>query len=224
MNKKMNLDSSEDNTSNEKANKTNIELLKKLREQTQLSFADCKEAAEKSGGDESKALLILRSKSLINAAKRIDRPTKAGVVVSHLPKIRKDRPGAGVLIELRCETNFVSNTPEFMALARKLALHVFDHDPIYVYFEDIPKKIWKSTFDSNLQTIKQTHPNCSPKEQENLAKERTEKELTATVLACQQVDGVDGVDMTVSEYIGSFIGLFRENIRIRRFTKFSVLD
>lgn len=206
---------------NDKENKPYIELLKKLRDQTKLSFSDCKEAIDQSKGDESKALLILRSKSLTNATKSIDRKTKVGAVVSHVPRNRKGSPEVGVLLELSCETDFVSSTPEFLALAKKLALHVYEQDPTYSYWEDIPKEAWEATFANNLEFIKKSHPKSSLKEQETLAKEKTENELTKTVLTCQTLDDIN---LTVSEYIGSFIGLFRENIKVRRFARFSIFD
>ena len=91
------------------------EQVKELRDQTGVSVMQCKKALEEAEGDMEKALLILKKKSTELAAKKSDRLAEAGVV------IKAEKPGTGVLLTLRCETDFVAKNSDFVAIAESLA-------------------------------------------------------------------------------------------------------
>lgn len=114
----------------------NIDLIKKLREQTGAGIADIKsalEAVRELAKDKEKgyskeivklALEILKEKGLDKASKKAGREVKAGVVdvYSHTGKV-------GVLVELLCETDFVGQTSDFKNLAHELALQIASMNP-----------------------------------------------------------------------------------------------
>lgn len=102
----------------------NLELIKRLREQTGAGIADCREALQEAKGSMEKAKEILKKKGLDKASKKSEREVKAGLVevYSHNGKV-------GVLVELLCETDFVAKTEEFKSLAHELALQVVSMDP-----------------------------------------------------------------------------------------------
>jgi len=86
-----------------------------LRQMTGAGMLDCKNALEESGGDIEEAARILRLKGLAGAAKREDREAAEGAVAAV-------RAGdAAAIVELRCETDFVAKSAEFVALADELA-------------------------------------------------------------------------------------------------------
>lgn len=87
----------------------------KLRQMTQAGMMDCKKALTEAEGDFQKAVDIIREKGKLVAAKRADRETTEGAVCVR----RAD--GKAVLVCLGCETDFVSATPEFKALAAEIA-------------------------------------------------------------------------------------------------------
>ena len=91
------------------------EQVKELRDQTGVSVMQCKKALEEAEGDMEKALLILKKKSTELAAKKSDRVAEAGVV------IKAEKSGTGVLLALRCETDFVAKNSDFVAIAESLA-------------------------------------------------------------------------------------------------------
>jgi len=92
-------------------------MVVKLRKMSGQGMMDCKKALEESGGDMDKAMEILRKKGLATLAKRAERETSEGVVVS-----KKSRDGkAAVLATLCCETDFVARSDDFVAAAEKLA-------------------------------------------------------------------------------------------------------
>lgn len=96
------------------------ELIKTLRDQTGISVMQCKKALEAANGDMDKALEILREKSAEIAAKKGDRELGAGTVAAYI----HSNDSVGSLVELSCETDFVSKNEEFRALAKEVAMHV----------------------------------------------------------------------------------------------------
>ncbi len=87
----------------------------KLRKMTSAGMMDCKKALQEAEGDFKKAVEIIREKGKLVAAKRADRETTEGAVL-----VRKEGEKA-VLVCLGCETDFVSATPDFKALAAEIA-------------------------------------------------------------------------------------------------------
>jgi elongation factor Ts len=86
--------------------------VKRLRELTGAGMMDCKKALEESDGDFTKAVELLRVTGAAKAAKRgAEREASAGLVAH----------SAGVLVELKCETDFVAKGEDFIATAQKIA-------------------------------------------------------------------------------------------------------
>ncbi|MGB0101843.1 MAG: translation elongation factor Ts, partial [Nocardioides sp.] len=86
--------------------------VKKLRELTGAGMMDCKKALDESDGDFDKAVELLRVKGAAKAAKRGAEREAAAGLVAHAP---------GVLVELKCETDFVAKNDDFVATAQKIA-------------------------------------------------------------------------------------------------------
>lgn len=89
--------------------------IKALREQLGTGMTDTKKALEEAEGDRAKAVEILRLKGAKGNAKRADRSTSEGLVVS------RESEGNVTLVELACETDFVAKNDRFIALADKVA-------------------------------------------------------------------------------------------------------
>lgn len=98
----------------------NINQLKKLREETEISLAGCKKALEEAGGDIEKAKEILRKRGVIFAQKKAEKTTEEGIIESYIHSNGR----IGVLIDLRCETDFVARSEEFRKLAHELCLQI----------------------------------------------------------------------------------------------------
>lgn len=99
---------------------TDIEKIKHLRDTTGLSLGEIHKALAESGGDESKAIDILKARGAISAAKRSSRSVKEGVVEAYIHSTKK----LGVLVEVLCETDFVARNVEFQKLAHDIAMHI----------------------------------------------------------------------------------------------------
>ena len=87
----------------------------KLRKMTSAGMMDCKNALTEANGNFEEAIKIIREKGKLVAAKRADRETSEGAVL-----VRVDN-GKAVIVCLGCETDFVSATPDFKALAAEIA-------------------------------------------------------------------------------------------------------
>ena len=104
-----------------------IDQIKALREETGAGVMDCRTALEETRGDMDAAREILREKGLSTAAKRADRATGQGLIESYIHGGR-----IGVLVDLRCETDFVARTEPFKDLAHDIAMQVASMQPAAV--------------------------------------------------------------------------------------------
>ncbi|MDX6351383.1 MAG: elongation factor Ts [Streptomyces sp.] len=94
--------------------------VKKLRELTAAGMMDCKNALVEAEGDLEKAVEILRVKGQKGVTKREGRSASNGAVVSLIAADNSE----GVLVELKCETDFVAKGDKFVATANEIAAHV----------------------------------------------------------------------------------------------------
>ncbi|MEV6421548.1 translation elongation factor Ts [Streptomyces sp. NPDC051662] len=99
--------------------------VKKLRELTGAGMMDCKKALDEADGNVDKAVELLRVKGQKGVAKREGRSAENGAVVS---LISEDKT-SGVLLELKCETDFVAKGDKFQTVANTLAAHVAATSP-----------------------------------------------------------------------------------------------
>lgn len=99
--------------------------VKKLRELTGAGMMDCKKALDEADGNVDGAVEALRIKGQKGVAKREGRSAENGAVVS---VVSEDKT-SGVLLELKCETDFVAKGDKFQAVANALAAHVAATSP-----------------------------------------------------------------------------------------------
>ncbi len=90
--------------------------VKNLREKTGCGIMECKEALQGGGGDLEKAIEHLRKKGLASAEKRVGRAAREGLVSSYIHAGGK----IGVMLEVKCETDFVARTDKFQQLTKDI--------------------------------------------------------------------------------------------------------
>lgn len=93
------------------------QMVKELRDKTGAGMMDCKKALTEAEGDMEKAIDVLREKGLASAAKKSGRIASEGVIATF---ISEDKKNASI-IELNCETDFVSANADFIATANAIA-------------------------------------------------------------------------------------------------------
>ncbi|MFO0703531.1 MAG: elongation factor Ts [Patescibacteria group bacterium] len=97
-----------------------LNLLKKLREETGVSFSVCKKALEEAENNIEKAKKLMTKWGEKKAADKADRSTGQGVIASYVHHNKK----VAAFIELMTETDFVANNAEFRKLAEEIAMQV----------------------------------------------------------------------------------------------------
>ncbi len=91
-------------------------LVKELRDETSVGMMDCKKALVEAGGDKAQAIKLLRERGLAVAGKKAARVAKEGVVAAEI--LQGGR--VGVMIEVNCETDFVTRNDSFKELVKQL--------------------------------------------------------------------------------------------------------
>jgi elongation factor Ts len=188
-------------------------LVKELRERTGAGFMDCKRALEETGGDLDKAVALLRERGVVAAAKKAGREAREGLVGSYIHTGGK----VGVLIEVNCETDFVARTEEFQKLVRDLAMQVAGLSPLYVDADAIPEA------DLTARKAELLADESVMKKPENIREQIVEGQLKkwfATV--CLYDQPYRDEERTVRELVNERIATIGENIRVRRFTRYSL--
>jgi elongation factor Ts len=98
-------------------------MVAELRGKTDAPMMECKKALTEADGDMTKAEEILRVKLGSKAGKAAARVTAEGVVTSFIDG------GTGALLEVNCETDFVTKNDSFLALANAAAQLIAKHNP-----------------------------------------------------------------------------------------------
>jgi elongation factor Ts len=102
------------------------ELIKKLRQQTGAGIMDIKKALEEAGGDEKKALKVIKVRGLEIIGKKADRATSCGRIAAY---VHGEPPTIAAMVELLAETDFVARHEEFSQLAQELAMQIASMNP-----------------------------------------------------------------------------------------------
>lgn len=105
---------------------THTELLKKLREETGLSYSECLKAINQANGDIEKAKTLLKEWGVSFAEKKTEREAKEGGIFTYVHHNRK----IAAVVELMCETDFVAKNEEFVALGTDIAMQIASASPV----------------------------------------------------------------------------------------------
>mmetsp|Transcript_4058 Transcript_4058/g.5693 ORF Transcript_4058/g.5693 Transcript_4058/m.5693 type:complete len:244 (-) Transcript_4058:377-1108(-) len=191
--------------------------VKALREESGAGMMDCKKALVEADGDKEKAAEWLRVKGLASAAKKGERATKEGLIETYIHTGGR----LGVMIEVNCETDFVSKGPKFKELCRNLAMQVAASPTVeYVRFEDIPVDAIEKEREMEMKSEDLDGKPDNIKEK--IVQGRVNKMFNEKVLLEQ--DYIKDSKMTVDEFVKSYIATLGENIQIKRFIKFELGD
>lgn len=191
-----------------------VEDIKNLRKTTGAGMMDCKKALTESNGNLEEAIKYLRVKGLAKAQKRSDKETGEGVITSYI------HPGdrLGVLLELNCETDFVSRTDEFAAIAKDIAMHIAAANPTFVSKEDIPQDVLDK---EKAIYVEQAKSSGKPDNVvDKIAEGKLNKFYENVCLLDQQF--VKNPDITIKDLIAESVSKTGENIKIKRFARFAL--
>tara|TARA_Y100001978_G_scaffold65997_1_gene59182 strand:- start:358 stop:1014 length:657 start_codon:yes stop_codon:yes gene_type:complete len=190
-------------------------LVKELRDKTSAGMMDCKKALIENKGDMEKSIEWLRQKGIASAEKKSGRVAAEGAVGSYIHTGSR----VGVLLELNCETDFVARGDLFQGLLRDLSMQVAACPSVeYVSVDQIPEAIA-----SKEKEIEMGRDDLSGKPdqiKEKIVEGRIGKRLKEMALLEQPF--IKDSSINVEELVKQVAGKIGENIKVRRFTRYTL--
>ena len=188
------------------------ELVKTLREKTNVGMMECKNALTEADGDLEKAETILRKKGIAKADKKADRQTKEGIIASYIHLAGR----VGVLIEVNCETDFVAKNESFRDFVKDVTLHIAASNPRFLQREDIPADFIAKEREIAAEQVKGKPANIVDK----IVDGKVDKIFADNCLLEQAF--IKNPDITIRDLVKSKISELGENLVIRRFVRYAV--
>ncbi|MDD3399453.1 MAG: translation elongation factor Ts [Candidatus Paceibacterota bacterium] len=191
-----------------------MEQIKKLREETGVSITECKKALEQVQGDLDEAKKVLRERGIELAGKRAEKETAQGIVESYIHPNKK----VGVLLELRCESDFVARSEDFQNLAHEICMQIAAMKPIFVSEDQIPEE-----FLDGEKKIYQEQVADSGKPQ-NIVEQIIEGKLSKykESVSLMSQPWIKDQDKTISDLLNETIAKIGEKIVVKNFTRYEI--
>lgn len=189
-------------------------MIKELRARTGSGMMDCKRALEETGGDMDKAVDYLRKKGLATAEKKSGRAAEEGVIESYIHHNRR----VGVLVELKCETDFVARTDQFLELAKEIAMHIAWANPRYISRDEVPRDVLER--ERSIERERALQEGKPANIVDKIVEGRLAKFYSSVCLLDQPFIRDDS--RKVSEVIAEKIAVLGENIVVKRFCRFEL--
>ncbi len=191
-----------------------IDQIKKLREETGIGISECKEALEEAQGNAEKAKEILKKKGRELAENKSMREAAQGIVESYIHANGR----LGVLIEVRCESDFVAKSDQFRDLVRELAMQIAAMNPLYISQENIPEEVIEKEKEIYQGQMKDSD---KPAEvMEKIISGKLEKWYAETVLLQQK--WIKDDSKTVKNLIEDLVSQLGEKIEVANFARFEI--
>jgi elongation factor Ts len=188
--------------------------VKKLRDMTGSGMMDCKRALQEAGGDIQKAVDILRKKGIAKAGARSARATEQGRIETYVHLGSR----LGVMLELKCETDFVARNEDFVNLARDLCMHIAAMRPIAIDRESVPNEVLER--ERNVYRESEDLKSKPEKIRDKIIEGRMKKFYMQNILMEQSF--VKDEKTSVGDYLKTHIAKFGENITVGRFVRFEL--
>ncbi|MFW6190080.1 MAG: elongation factor Ts [Candidatus Bipolaricaulota bacterium] len=188
------------------------EDVKKLREETGVGIMDCKRALQETDGDMEEAKQMLREQGMeMSEGKLESGEGRVGSYIHHDGKV-------GVLVEIKCQTDFTANSDEFQKFVDTVSLQVAAASPEYVSREDVPEEVVE---EEEEVYRKQAKEEGKPDHViEDIVEGKLDKFYGEICLLEQE--SVKETDKTIEEIMGELSAKVNEEIEITRFARFDV--
>ena len=190
-----------------------------LRQAAGVGMMDAKKALTETDGDIDAAMTLLRERGLAKAAKRADRDAAEGVIGSYLHE-QGGRVVTGVLVKLASETDFVAKSPEFVDVARDIAMHVAWAKPRWVTRDEVDAAELEAEKDI---IAKQAENDGKPEHIiPQIVEGRISKFYEDHVLLEQTFVNSEKFEGTIEEYVQALAIKMGENISISGFSRLGI--
>lgn len=188
------------------------QMVSDLRAATGAGLLDCQKALKEANGNVEEATTILRKKLGSKLDKLSGRQTKEGLIHSYIHVGGR----VGVLIEVNCETDFVSRNDGFKALVQDLCLQIAAASPLYVSREEVPEAELAKERDIAAAQVQGKPPAAIQK----IVEGKLEKHYSTVCLLDQPFVKIP--EKTVKDLVRESIAKIGENIQVRRFTRYQL--
>ena len=187
-----------------------------LRSKTGAGMMDCKQALIDAGGDEVKAIELLRQKGIQAAENKAGRETAEGRVYSYIHHNQK----VGVMIQLACETDFVARGDDFEQLCSDICMHIAATvpSPVGLSVEDIPQEMIDE--ERRILLGSEDMANKPDDIKEKIVDGRISKFVKERALLEQEF--IKDSSMNVEERIKATSGKLGENMKLESFARFEL--
>ncbi len=191
-----------------------IDQIKQLRDETGVSPVEVKKALDQASGDVAKAKELLRiwGKKIVD--KKSAKLATQGVVDFYLhPNLK-----TGVLLDIRCETDFVAASPEFKDLAHQICLQIAASRPLYVSEDQIPEEF----LDGEIKIYKAEIANSG--KPENLVGQILEgkiKKYKESISLLAQ-PWIKDDSKTIKDLIENTVAKVGENVEVKKFVRYEI--
>lgn len=186
--------------------------IKELRDKTGISVMQCKKSLEEAGGDMEKALIILKKKRSEAADKKADRELGAGVVGTYTHNTNE----VAAMVVLACETDFVAKNPEFVELAKDIAMHVAAMNPQYISRDEVDAGAIEKA-----KEVFQAEIADKPADmQEKIMEGKLSSYFKEQILLEQPF--VKNPDSTIGEMVTGAVQKFGENVTVAKIERLSI--
>ena len=190
-------------------------LVKDLRDKTGAGMMDCKKALNETNGNLDKAIEWLRKKGIASAEKKSGRVAAEGAIGSYIHTGSR----VGVLLELNCETDFVARGEIFQSLLKDIAMQVAACPNVeYVSVDDVPQNVVEK--EKLIEMGRDDLANKPEQIREKIVEGRIAKRLKELVLLDQPY--IKDSALTVEQLVKQTAGKIGENIKVRRFTRYTL--
>ncbi|MBD2538176.1 translation elongation factor Ts [Coleofasciculus sp. FACHB-SPT36] len=188
-----------------------------LRVKTGAGMMNCKKALDETNGDMTKAIAWLRQKSMSRTCGVSHRISAEGIIDSYIHTGGK----VGVLVEVNCETDFVSRSEVFQTLVRNIAMQIAACPNVeYVKVADIPAEIVAK--ETEIERGRDDLASKPANIKEKILQGRIEKRLKEMSLMDQPY--IRDQSIVVEELVKQSVAQLRENIQVRRFVRFELSE
>ncbi len=189
------------------------EMVKELRNATGVQMMVCKEALKETDGDMEKAKLFLRKKGIQLSERREGKEVNAGIIYTYNHDNR-----VGVIVELKCETDFVAKNEEFQNLAKIIAMHIAWAKPIAVDEEGVHPDI-----EAEQEEIASFQvPEGKEKFADKIIEGKMRKFYEESCLLNQKEMQVSEGQTTIGDMMKELSGKLTEKIKVTRFVRFEI--
>ncbi len=189
----------------------NIDLIKELRDKSGAGMMECKEALKESAGNIEEALVFLRKKGLAKIRKRAGHVAKQGIITAYIHTGGK----VGAMVEVNCETDFVSRNDDFQQMTRDIAMQIVASNPLYIKREDVPAEV----IEKEKEILGSQSGEKKTKEiMDKIIQGKLDKYFKDVCLLEQPF--IKDPQISVEEYIHQSVAKIGEKLEVRRFSRY----